>query len=139
MDYSLGGFLTAAAAFLAGGAGKTLLDFFRERNAASLAAQSQGDKDRLAANDQAFSVYKNLVDTLTSQVAKLNDDIRRVEQLHIDCEKSGAKRESEIRVLESKVEMMTTTFQPLVVSVTESQKTILEGIRQLMTHQGISS
>lgn len=97
------------------GIGAWLLNVYNARNKAKLeAAKQEGDHTladkkqstelRLAENEQAFKIYKELLDRLRDDVSKMTQDMNKLEQEHLHCREENATVKTELRLQSKEIE-----------------------------------
>lgn len=104
MEFTFEHLVTAVSSFLMGGAGKWILDIRKLR----VDAQSQSHKDELAANEQAFQVYKDLVTRLQSDIQRLEARVEELIKSERECREKNLELSSDIRVLKAQVQTLQT-------------------------------
>lgn len=105
-DFSWGAIAAAITAFLAGGGGKWILDFLKERYSSDLAKSQANATIRLGESEQAFKIYKEVMSGLQADIKKLNDDMHKMEEQHISCREENAKLKGEIQTLKARIEYL---------------------------------
>lgn len=66
----------------------------------------ENNKQDLAENEQAFALYKSLVETLGASVNKLELRIIEIEKQNLICEKENVRLKALIELLQAKVESL---------------------------------
>jgi septal ring factor EnvC (AmiA/AmiB activator) len=108
--------------FLAGGGGVLLINVMKTRQEGSLKTQEHKDanelaKDKQAAElkltetEQAFKIYKEIVDSLKQDMTKLNTSMEAMEHQHLECREENAKLNGKIALLENKIGILETESQ----------------------------
>jgi len=107
--------VTIVGVLLGGGVGAFLLNFYNARNKNSLdtkkqdadtniATDKQKNDTRMAENEQAFKIYKDLLDNLRKDVAKMTDDMAKLEDERLKYREENAGLKAEIRALQRELD-----------------------------------
>lgn len=102
------------AGLLGGGVGVWLINLYKERNSSKLAAVKQTSEEKraqeqqlstikIAENEQAFQIFKHIVDELQENVHTLNEGMKRSEKQHLECRQENAELKGRIQLVEDKI------------------------------------
>lgn len=106
MDTSLTNVITHAITLITGSAGTLLFNYWRSRSEEKINLR----KTDLQEDQQIFTYYKNLVDTLNSQVQSLRAEVIELNKIHIDCIKKNSDLLAQVARLEEKVKVLENRF-----------------------------
>ncbi len=96
------GLLTA----LGGGLGVWILNLYNSRNKHLLDEDKQDRDIRMNENEQAFKIYRELVDTLKKDVSKLSVDLATLERERLSCREENAQLKAELRAQGKEIEYL---------------------------------
>ena len=96
--------MTAGLAFLGGGGGAWLLSIYKARNEAKLAEGKQASDLKRSETDQAFTIYKEIVDSLRHDMEGISKGMHDMEQQHIECKEENAKLNAKLDIQADKLQ-----------------------------------
>ena len=85
---------------------KDLREWYNTKKKAQGETEERENKHEIDIVQQAFTLYKDLIVTLTKQVEQLSTDIRNMEQAHVKCQEENASMRAAIQALKAEVEQL---------------------------------
>jgi hypothetical protein len=109
--------VTTIGGILGGTFGAWLLQVYKERNTTKLASQKQAAELktqgtvaeaelRLKDSDQAFKIYKEIVDGMKRDMLDLQKHMEVAEKAHIDCREENATLRADVRIVHHELEIV---------------------------------
>ena len=83
---------------LGGGIGVLLINIYRERHKYFIDRKQQDNSQIIALNDQAFKIYKGIVDDLQENLIQVHERFKDIDTQHIRCREENAKLQIEIQI-----------------------------------------
>lgn len=97
------------------------LDTAKQDGDQKLKEEKQTKELRISENEQAFKIYKDLVDGLRKDIEKMSEDMEKLEQEHLRCREDNAANKAELRSNGREMEAMRAQIDTL-----KSQVSILQ-------------
>lgn len=98
--------LISLLSLLGGGVGAWLISVYQAKKKEAREDKDQDLKIRTTENEQAFQLYKEIVNRLKEDVTTLNIHVRKLEEEHIHCREDKIKLETEIVMLKKEVDFL---------------------------------
>ena len=106
---------TVLAVLLGGGVGAFILNLYNARNKNNLDTNKQVSDSsmadnklktelRISENEQAFKIYKDLLDNLRKDVSKMTDDMSKLEDERLKYREENASLKAEIRAMQREID-----------------------------------
>lgn len=92
---------------------KQKLDEKTAEDNATLAKNKQATEIRISENEQAFKIYRDLVETLTRNVKDMTIDLNKLETDHLNCREENANLRGDIKVLRQEIDHLRQEIQHL--------------------------
>jgi hypothetical protein len=96
--------VTTIGAMFGGPVGVWLLSIYKEKKSTGLTETKQATELRISENEQAFKIYKDLLDTLKQNLAKLTEDMKKEEERYLKVLEENAILRTEQRIQKTLLE-----------------------------------
>lgn len=106
--------VTTIGGILGGTFGGWLLNIYQTRNKSILDLNKQSSDIRISENEQAFKIYKDLLDNLRIDVQKMTNDMNRLEEEHLKCREENAALKAEVRNNTREIEQLQQRLKPVI-------------------------
>lgn len=93
----------AIGGLLGGAFGTWLITIYQTKHKNKLDENKQGSEIKISENEQAFKIYKDLVDILRQDVKKMTDDMNRLEGDYLKAREENATLRAENKNFQTEI------------------------------------
>lgn len=94
----------AIGGLLGGAFGTWLLTVYQARHKNKMDESKQGSEIKISENEQAFKIYKDLVDILRQDVKKMTEDMSRLEADYLKAREENATLRAENKNFQAEID-----------------------------------
>ena len=104
IDIDLTTIIGAAFAFIAGGGGMVLLNWFQKTREQNREDKHQSDSDKRSENEQAFGIYKEIIVSLRHDLETLNKEYGETENKYMESKEAAVICKIKLETALAKIE-----------------------------------